>query len=197
GNSYNAASIALTVAPSSPPPKDFPPSLGSKNGFFLTPPTNFASAATFCQSSKGNLADLTSDNFNAATTAAFNLVGANTALWLASWNGDNYKGTPIALTTGNSAPGGSINQVDPNSSFQALCKGTSFTPPQTCVERSRPFVKENKRYENTYIVCRSDTSSAWISSSPNAYGGKYEFKKICEELGYSGIVTEFGGNWGT
>jgi len=46
----------------------------------------------------------------------------------------------------------------------------------------------------TWVVCRADANSAWISHT-DIYGGTYEPLLICNYLGYAS-VTAYGGTCG-
>jgi hypothetical protein len=75
----------------------------------LPHPVHFHEAAAACKKDGLELANLNDANFLTATTIAFRELGADRQSWVGSWNGDDYEGTSIALSTGSNAPGGSIN----------------------------------------------------------------------------------------
>ena len=75
-------------------------------------PVTFCEAASACKKEGLELANLNDANFLTATTIAFHEAGANTQSWVGSWNGDDYEGVSLALSTGSGAPGGSINHPD-------------------------------------------------------------------------------------
>ncbi|KAJ1547361.1 hypothetical protein HK096_003261, partial [Nowakowskiella sp. JEL0078] len=161
------------------------PITNSRQAFFLTNETQFEKASSLCKSLGGELANLNLQNWNSATTIAFNFFGSNASVWIASWNGDIYQNTPIALTTGTEELSGAVNEFEPSFTAPALCMGVSFTPPKLCKTKSIFFYGSLQ----TYVVCRADFSSAWISSVD---GGKFEYKKICSDLGYRGMITQYG-----
>jgi hypothetical protein len=66
-------------------------------------------AAGVCKALGMKLANLDIYNFLDATTLAFECAGAFSATWINSYFKDNYNKACLALYTGNSAPGGSVN----------------------------------------------------------------------------------------
>ena len=51
---------------------------------------------------------------------------------------------------------------------------------------------QGPQYGDTYVVCRADATSAWVSHKG---GGEYNARRICSELGYN-RVTDWGGTCG-
>lgn len=66
-------------------------------------------AEQVCKSLGMHLANIDVNNFLDATTLAYQCSGANSESWVDDWNGVNYQGTCLVLSTGNAAPGGAIN----------------------------------------------------------------------------------------
>jgi len=66
-------------------------------------------AEAVCQSLGMHLAHIDIQNFLDATTQAFQCSGANSQSWIDDWNGDEYQGSCLVLSTGSAAPGGAIN----------------------------------------------------------------------------------------
>lgn len=66
-------------------------------------------ADAVCRSLGMQLANVNIDNFLDATTLAFQCSGAYSQTWVDDWNGDDYVGTCLVLSTGAAAPGGAIN----------------------------------------------------------------------------------------
>ena len=62
-----------------------------------------------CRALGLKLANLTNENFLAATEAAFRCSGEFSQTWIKSWYGDTYENSPLVLSTGAYAPGGAIN----------------------------------------------------------------------------------------
>ena len=66
-------------------------------------------ADSVCRSLGMHLAHIDISNFMDATTLAFQCSGAFSQTWVDDWNGDDYAGTCLVLSTGGAAPGGAIN----------------------------------------------------------------------------------------
>lgn len=66
-------------------------------------------AEQVCKSLGMHLANIDVNNFLDATTLAYQCSGANSESWVDDWNGDEYQGTCLVLSTGSAAPGGAIN----------------------------------------------------------------------------------------
>ena len=66
-------------------------------------------ADAVCRSLGMHLAHIDINNFMDATTLAFQCNGAFSQTWVDDWNGDDYAGTCLVLSTGGAAPGGAIN----------------------------------------------------------------------------------------
>ncbi|KAJ3045836.1 hypothetical protein HDV00_006099 [Rhizophlyctis rosea] len=74
-----------------------------------------------CQANGGKLADITNKTFGFAADQVLYCGGKNTAAWVNSYYGDNYGGSPIALTAGGNAGPGSINMYSDGQKRYALC----------------------------------------------------------------------------
>lgn len=80
------------------------------NGFtIISTPVPFFAAAKACRSFGLRLADINIENFMDATNLAFQCSGAFSQTWVKSYWGNTYGGSCLAVSTGNAAPGGSIN----------------------------------------------------------------------------------------
>lgn len=102
-------------------------------------------AAGVCKALGMKLADIDIYNFLDATTLAFECAGAFSASWIKSYWKDDYNGAHLALYTGNSAPGGSINV------------------PGSCEEHLPVICQAIKPEEE--CGCESSSSSSWSSCS--------------------------------
>lgn len=67
-------------------------------------------AESVCRSLGMHLAHIDINNFLDATTLAFKCSGPNSQTWIDEWNGDDYRGACLVLSTGSAAPGGAINE---------------------------------------------------------------------------------------
>lgn len=80
-------------------------------------------AGEVCRVNRMRLAELTNQNFDAATNVAFACSGAGSTTWIGAWNGQTWAGQEgLGLTTGQAAPGGSINIFNDGKSRYVLCQ---------------------------------------------------------------------------
>lgn len=79
-------------------------------------------AADACAAFGLELAQVNSQNFNDAANVLFGCLGGFKKAWVASWNGDDYEGAPIAMSIGSWAAG-TINTWDESEQLPVLCEG--------------------------------------------------------------------------
>ncbi|KAJ3054640.1 hypothetical protein HK097_001248 [Rhizophlyctis rosea] len=187
GNNYDGAPVALTagstrgggsvneyrdgesryaLCKTNPPPapvEEIDPILPSAPGapYYLTVgPVTRAGASAVCGEKGGQLADLTTGNWNEATKAAFNLNGANKPVWISSYNTDTYRGN-VALTTGSAAPGGAVTEYDATSAIAALCQSTEPFIPDGYEKVYGPTVKITGGQGNPTSLLKTTTMSQY------------------------------------
>jgi hypothetical protein len=78
-------------------------------------------AAAVCTAQGMTLAPLNNGNMVAASNVAFACSGANSITWVGSWDGWDYGGIGLGMTTGNASPGATINVYNDGSSHYVLC----------------------------------------------------------------------------
>ena len=122
----------------------------SANGLtVINTPVPFHQASHVCKSMGLDLANIDSYNFVDATNLAFQCSGAFSKTWIKSWWMDQYNGTCLALSTGASAPGGSINPAeDCNEALPVLCQVVLLEEGQ-CGENHQGHHNHN-HYNNYY-----------------------------------------------
>lgn len=75
----------------------------------VTSKVPFCEAEGVCRALGLKLANLTNDNFLAATKDAFRCSGDFSETWIKSWYDNTYNNSCLVLSTGSTAPGGAIN----------------------------------------------------------------------------------------
>lgn len=122
-------------------------------------------ADAVCRSLGMHLANIHIGNFLEATTLAFQCSGAYSQSWVDDWNGDDYMGTCLVLSTGGAAPGGAIN-------VPSCC---SAKLPVIC--QKDPILRTPVQYS-----CNSCQSSCYCKGPDNCqscYHGKCTPSKGC------------------
>ncbi|KAJ3031046.1 hypothetical protein HDV00_008530 [Rhizophlyctis rosea] len=158
--------------------------------YFITiPSVTRVEATSQCVAKGGKLAELTTANFNVATTAAFNGAGANKPIHIQSFNTDVYANN-IVLWTGSKAPGGSVNVNDPNAKLDALCQSSqpfTSTPPSnpdvntplslTGQPATFPGIKPHTN------ICTSTSSNFAVLSSTGGNPTVANAAALCQSVG--------------
>lgn len=80
------------------------------------------------------------------------------------------------------------------SAFDGSDASADVTSTEVTVER--PVYTFGVISGNGWVICREDSSTAWVAHAP-AGGGTYNAESICSHLGYTGGVDAQGGTCGT
>ena len=119
----------------------------------------FSQAACACKSIDMQLADIAPENFNDATNALFRCGGAFGSAWIHSYHGNTHGGLCLALSTGPSAPGGTVGYPGScDSGLPILCQrrptswnSNNFKPNNAAAQDEGgvvfPFKKQPIAYE--------------------------------------------------
>lgn len=124
-------------------------------------------ADAVCRSLGMHLANINVENFLEATTLAFNCHGAHSQAWVDDWNGDDYMGTCLVLSTGSAAPGGAINVPSCCSTrLPVICQKTPSSHP------------------SVQYSCNDCQKSCWCKESncKTCHHGKCHEEKTCHRL---------------
>jgi hypothetical protein len=97
------------------------PHCNAKFVLLKEPRVAHAAAARLCQQRGHKLASITTASYDAAVQLVFGEGGPNASAWIGSYNGDSYGDACLALTVGQSLPGGNINEAECSSLKHVLC----------------------------------------------------------------------------